>query len=301
MVKVTKRFLNLQAFYSNQQPMILSYLKSNSSHRKKSRRTRQELASKSEVCWSRTRNAEAVLRGEQQNLSEVHNWFQRQYSWQMNKEYDTEFTVGVAAAAYAINSIEEDEARHRIKIERSRQNTTTRVQNSDKVTRRHSSKEIKTAAETSSRKSMEQDYRRQESTLPRSSAGRPMTMEAGDQRWKGNYSQHNVVETKADTWEKARLEKVNKRYENMKASILGWENEKKLRAKVKMDRRKKELEQRIKRIQQLYQAKIERIDHIAGGARAQADDKRRNEELKIKAKARKIRASGEVPVTCFCF
>ena len=62
----------------------------------------------------------------------------------MNKEYDTEFAIGVAAAAYAINSLEEDEAQHRIKIERSRQDTTTRARNSDRVTRRYSSKEIKT-------------------------------------------------------------------------------------------------------------------------------------------------------------
>ncbi|XWS51192.1 hypothetical protein CRYUN_Cryun12cG0155900 [Craigia yunnanensis] len=224
----------------------------------------------------------------------------------MNKEYGTEFAIGVAAAAYAINSLEEDEAQHRIKIERSRQDTTIRAQNSDRVTRRYSSKEIKTEGETSSRKSMEQDYRRQESTLPtskpgRSSSARPMTMEAGDQRWKGNHSQLNVEESKADAGEKAEMEKVNKRYENMRASILAWENEKKLRAKIKMDRRKKELEQRIKKTQQLYQAKIARIDHIAGGARAQVDEKRRSEELKTKEKARKIRASGEVPVTCFCF
>ena len=63
----------------------------------------------------------------------------------------------------------------------------------------------------------------------------------------------------------------------------------------------KELEQRIQRTQQLYRVKIARIDHIAGGARAQLDEKRRNEELKIKEKAKKIRASGKVPVTCFCF
>ena len=49
---------------------------------------------------------------------------------------------------------------------------------------------------------MERDYRRQESTLPtskpvRPSSARPMTME--------------VVETKADAWEKAEMEKVNKR------------------------------------------------------------------------------------------
>ncbi|KAK5793999.1 hypothetical protein PVK06_035188 [Gossypium arboreum] len=38
-----------------------------------------------------------------------------------------------------------------------------------------------------------------------------------------------------------------------------------------------------------------------GGARAQVDDKRRNEELKIKEKAKKIRATGVVPFTCLCF
>ncbi|XP_017972438.1 PREDICTED: eukaryotic translation initiation factor 3 subunit A isoform X1 [Theobroma cacao] len=224
----------------------------------------------------------------------------------MNEEYDTGFAVAVAAAAYAINSLEEDEARRRIKTERLRNDTTTRVRNSDRVTRRYSSKEVRTAGETSSRKSKEQDYRRQESALTtrkpgHSSSARPMTMEAGDQRWKGNSSQLNVVETKADAWEKAQTEKVNRRYEDKKASILAWANEKKLRAKIKMERRKKELEQKIKRNQQFYQAKIARIDHVAGGARAQADEQRRNEELKVKEKARKRRASGQDPVTCFCF
>ncbi|EOY21977.1 Uncharacterized protein TCM_014147 [Theobroma cacao] len=213
---------------------------------------------------------------------------------------------GVAAAAYAINSLEEDEVRRRIKTERLRNDTTTRVRNSDRVTRRYSSKEVRTVGETSSRKSKEQDYRRQESALTtrkpgHSSSARPMTMEAGDQRWKGNSSQLNVVETKADAWEKAQMEKVNRRYEDKKASILAWANEKKLRAKIKMERRKKELEQKIKRNQQFYQAKIARIDHVAGGARAQADEQRRNEELKVKEKARKTRASGQDPVTCFCF
>ncbi|OMO51236.1 hypothetical protein CCACVL1_29917 [Corchorus capsularis] len=223
----------------------------------------------------------------------------------MNEEYDREFAIGVAAAAYAINSLEEEEARHRIKIERARHDS-NRVRNSDRVTRRYSSKEVK-VAETSSRKSMEKDYRSKESSLPsskpvHSSSARHTTVEAGDQRWKGNYSQLNVGEiTKADAWERAQMEKLNKRYENMKASILSWENEKKLRAKIKMEKRKKELEHRIKRNQQLYQTKLARIDHIAGGARAQVDEKRRNEEMMIKEKARKMRASGKVPVTCFCF
>ncbi|MBA0703820.1 hypothetical protein Golax_016117, partial [Gossypium laxum] len=132
---------------------------------------------------------------------------------------------------------------------------------------------------------------------------------AGDQRWKGNYSQtNNALETKADAWQNAELHKLNKRYENMKASIHEWEKEKKVRAKVKMERKKiencfaesndglvevqKELEKKIKRSHQVYQLKISRIDDIAGGARAQVDEKRRNEELKIKEKAKQIRATG---------
>lgn len=63
---------------------------------------------------------------------------------------------------------------------------------------------------------MEQDYRRQErnstpSKPGHSSSARPMTAEVGDRRRNGHYSQLNVVETKADAWEKAEMQKVNKR------------------------------------------------------------------------------------------
>ncbi|KAA3458365.1 remorin-like [Gossypium australe] len=208
----------------------------------------------------------------------------------MVEQYERELAVGVAAAAYVVNAIEKDEAKYRIKIEGKKQDTISRVGNSDRVSRRYSSKEVttNTAGETSSRKSRE------------SSKGGGSS--AGEQRWKGNYSQtNNALETKADAWQNAELHKLNKRYENMKASIQEWEKEKKVRAKVKMERRKKELEKNIKRSHQVYQLKISRIDDIAGGARAQVDEKRRNEELKIKEKAKQIRATGVVPFTCLCF
>ncbi|TYH61874.1 hypothetical protein ES332_D07G081400v1 [Gossypium tomentosum] len=208
----------------------------------------------------------------------------------MVEQYERELAVGVAAAAYVVNAIEKDEAKYRIKIEGKKQDTISRVGNSDRVSRRYSSKEVttNTAGETSSRKSRE------------SSKGGGSS--AGDQRWKGNYSQtNNALETKADAWQNAELHKLNKRYENMKASIHEWEKEKKVRAKVKMERKKKELEKKIKRSNQVYQLKISRIDDIAGGARAQVDEKRRNEELKIKEKAKQIRATGVVPFTCLCF
>ncbi|KAK8287745.1 hypothetical protein V6Z12_D07G078300 [Gossypium hirsutum] len=208
----------------------------------------------------------------------------------MVEQYERELAVGVAAAAYVVNAIEKDEAKYRIKIEGKKHDTISRVGNSDRVSRRYSSKEVttNTAGETSSRKSRE------------SSKGGGSS--AGDQRWKGNYSQtNNALETKADAWQNAELHKLNKRYENMKASIHEWEKEKKVRAKVKMERKKKELEKKIKRSNQVYQLKISRIDDIAGGARAQVDEKRRNEELKIKEKAKQIRATGVVPFTCLCF
>ena len=75
----------------------------------------------------------------------------------MNDDYNTELAVGVAAAAYIINSLVEDEARHRIKIRRSAQDTISGVRSSDRVTMRYSSKEIETAGETSSRKQMEKE------------------------------------------------------------------------------------------------------------------------------------------------
>lgn len=49
-----------------------------------------------------------------------------------------------------------------------------------------------------------------------------------------------------------------------------------------------------------YQSKMKYIDVIAGGARAEAAERRRNEELKAKEKANIIRTTGKLPRTCFC-
>lgn len=53
--------------------------------------------------------------------------------------------------------------------------------------------------------------------------------------------------------------------------------------------------------QQHYQNKIARIERIAGGARAQAEEERRKKEAEIKEKARMIRSRGKAPVKyCLC-
>lgn len=50
-----------------------------------------------------------------------------------------------------------------------------------------------------------------------------------------------------------------------------------------------------------FRTKMVYIDQIAGGARSQAEEKRKNEELKAKEKANAIRTTGKLPGICPCF
>ncbi|KAF9591498.1 hypothetical protein IFM89_004552 [Coptis chinensis] len=110
-----------------------------------------------------------------------------------------------------------------------------------------------------------------------------------------------VGETKADAWEKDQMTRINKRHERMTSTILSWEKEKKAKAKRRTDRIESEIERRRARAVQRFRNDITRIDQIAGGARAVAEERRRDEEMKTKEKANKIRSTGKFPVSCFCF
>jgi hypothetical protein len=50
-----------------------------------------------------------------------------------------------------------------------------------------------------------------------------------------------------------------------------------------------------------YKRKIARIDMIGQRAIKELEDQRRKEEMNVRKKANKIRETGKVPVTCFCF
>lgn len=50
-----------------------------------------------------------------------------------------------------------------------------------------------------------------------------------------------------------------------------------------------------------FQNKMKHINQIADGARAKADENRKNEELKAREKANRIRKTGKLPQTYFCF
>ncbi|XP_011013144.1 PREDICTED: remorin [Populus euphratica] len=223
----------------------------------------------------------------------------------MSQDYDFqdgEFATAVAAAAFVINSLEEaEDYRRKLRGDfgKSKEKIKTRKQDSSagsvRATRHFSSREMIVAGETSARKPTEEDRRQQENAFPtrkpsRSSSARPMNRQPLSQ----------VVETKADSWEKDQLRKINRRYEKMKSKILDWEKARKMRAKLHGEKKKSELELRRARNMQHYQNKIARIDMISGGARRQLEEKRRNEEFEVKEKAKHMRSRGRSPSRCFC-
>ncbi|RLN39976.1 uncharacterized protein C2845_PM01G07160 [Panicum miliaceum] len=96
--------------------------------------------------------------------------------------------------------------------------------------------------------------------------------------------------TKAEEWEKAKLARVREEYEKMIETIAEWETEKKTESDKK---RAKTLEE--------YNQEMTRINKVAGGARSMAEERKYNDEKKIREKAYKIRSTGKLPRTCACF
>ncbi|KAL0355273.1 UNVERIFIED_CONTAM: hypothetical protein Sradi_3974200 [Sesamum radiatum] len=190
---------------------------------------------------------------------------------------DVHFATAVAASARAIHSLEEAGSHGQI----TKRNTTRKEE------------PLRPPQPGSMKKPSPRDGWNTSSSL------RPTLSVVADQRQKETPIRSSYGG--ADAWEKAQIAKIRKRYEKMQSEILAWENEKKLREKQKMERKKGELELRKSRNLRHYYSKIARIDDIAGGARAQVDEKRRQEESVVKEKARRMRATGRVPVDCFCF
>ncbi|KAK4376614.1 hypothetical protein RND71_002910 [Anisodus tanguticus] len=141
---------------------------------------------------------------------------------------------------------------------------------------------------------------RQSSSQP-GMAKTPNTTKPGN----GNYE--------ADIWEKEQMEKIRKRYKKLIKEIVEWETKKKKKTKRELERIEAELlsnksmklqaeldRRRAKAIRH-FNNEVGRIESIAGGAKEQADQHRKNEELKVIEKANKIRSTGKMPSTCSCF
>ncbi|KAF7809061.1 remorin-like isoform X1 [Senna tora] len=113
----------------------------------------------------------------------------------------------------------------------------------------------------------------------------------------------SAMEAKANAWEREELEKIKQRYEKLKETIDSWESKKKAKARRKLEKKeqKSDSEGKKARSYEKFQSEMQYINGIAGGARAQAEERRRNEELKVKEKANIIRTTGKLPATCPCF
>uniref|UniRef100_A0A0A9G5B4 Remorin C-terminal domain-containing protein n=1 Tax=Arundo donax TaxID=35708 RepID=A0A0A9G5B4_ARUDO len=110
------------------------------------------------------------------------------------------------------------------------------------------------------------------------------------------------AEAMADAWEKEKLAKIKKQYDETMETIAGWETEKKAKAR-RQKQLKDESESERKRAKALedYNEEMSRINKVAAASRLTAEEKRRNAERKVREKADKIRSTGKVPRTCGCF
>lgn len=119
--------------------------------------------------------------------------------------------------------------------------------------------------------------------------------------------------SKADNWEKEEMEKIRERYKKLIEEIVEWETKKKKKAKRKLERveaellsnekmkLQAELDRRRAKAMRHFNNEVGRIASIAGGAKEQANQHRKNDELKVIEKANKIRSTGKMPSKCSCF
>lgn len=109
------------------------------------------------------------------------------------------------------------------------------------------------------------------------------------------------ADTKTNEWEKAKLASITEEYKNMMDTIAEWENEKKVKAKRQKEQKEKVLDQKRAKALEEYSQEITRINKIAGGARTMAEERKYNDEKRIKEKANKRRLSEKAPRACACF
>ncbi|KAL2946149.1 hypothetical protein AAZX31_U042400 [Glycine max] len=148
-----------------------------------------------------------------------------------------ERVTAVAAAAFSIHSLEEAGLLNLQKMKESPKfpRTKTVREKEGKVSRQPSHGEISTKRSLGQELAMTT-----ESDFP-SKCPSGVSPAAGYQNHKGNQIiQHK--NDKASLWEKAKIERIQKRYEKTKSKILAWESDRKIQAKIQMDRKKSEWE-----------------------------------------------------------
>ncbi|XP_052733144.1 remorin isoform X2 [Vigna angularis] len=239
----------------------------------------------------------------------VQSWFQRQFSRNMSHDYDTEMehATAVAAAAYAIFSqevslIPQQKKMRETPLSRGKSKVDDRKPPFSQFgsTSRQFSGETKPEAPhikgpplVHQPEPLKVEPLKVEPLRPPPPP--PPLIEQNSARPRAN-------ETKADAWEREELEKIKERYEKLLETIESWEKRKKAKAIRKLNKLQHgDSERKRAKALKKYEEKMNYINQIAGGARAQAAERRRNEVLKAKEKANIIRTTGKIPGPCSCF
>ncbi|XP_076907253.1 uncharacterized protein LOC143563638 [Bidens hawaiensis] len=99
---------------------------------------------------------------------------------------------------------------------------------------------------------------------------------------------------KPNTLEKIQLEKTRERYMKVNARIFEWENKKKSKAKMQLIRKEGKLEWKRARALQDFKKKMQTVENISRGAISKNEENRKREEARVKQKANMIRSTGQV-------
>ncbi|XP_028753655.1 uncharacterized protein LOC114713228 [Neltuma alba] len=209
---------------------------------------------------------------------------------------DEKHGTAVAAAALAIYSLEQAEL---LNLQKTKEGHV--YSSAQTMRRKEESKSTKpTFGESWKKKSSREDHEGQFAVRLLRAGQSPSTPSptgiARYEKHKESHtpSQQNTVNSRAESWEMA---KIQKRYEKIEFKIRLWEGEKKMQAILQKDRTKNELEQKRAMAMLHYQNKMGMINRIAQRARAKLEDKRRKEESGVKEKANEIIKTGRLPST----
>ncbi|MQL89927.1 hypothetical protein Taro_022514 [Colocasia esculenta] len=231
------------------------------------------------------------------------SWYAKRLSRQISEVDEPSnygFAAAIAAATYAVNSLQESSLNRNIQA--------TGLQSP--LTKTKSKKENDTDSHKPSRwfSGSKRFDGEQGKITSQNAAPIVKTPSLKTESGKLYLTNSGHTDTKADAWEKAELAKIQKRYEKTYSSLLEWESKKKTKARRRLEQNEvnpelyaAELQQERARAVNEYNEELAKINKIVAGARSVTDEKKKKDESKIKKKAYKIRSTGEVPRSCCCF
>ncbi|CAI9265446.1 unnamed protein product [Lactuca saligna] len=235
------------------------------------------------------------------------NWHQRQPSRETSRDYDKmegeEFRTAVAAAAFAVNSIENKED----EMKQDPGSNSRKSSEIQEVSQRPQSNED-LQGEANNHPTTTIIKMKPDNNVSKKSIGSTMSIDKTpsfsiEKQLDEETSKLDLEKRLGDVWEKTELQKIKERFTKVKAVISEWENKKKLRAKKKLIKKEGKLEWKRARELQDFMRKMQTIENISREAISQTEENRRNEEDRVKENANMIRSTGKIqkPIYLCCW